>query len=96
MAAFWAVSVASLVISSAVVGFAAAHAPGGRTAHVVVVGCAYVGTYATLWLAKFVVYQRVLFRSPRGTPDGQEECTSAGRYASVRGCPPGAPGIGHE
>ncbi len=61
-AAFWAVSLISLATSTAVVAVAEAHAPGGHWAHLAVVGCAYIGTYAVLWLVKFAFYQRVLFR----------------------------------
>ncbi|MHB1584367.1 MAG: GtrA family protein [Acidimicrobiales bacterium] len=59
---YWVVSVVSLAASSAVTGVAAADAPAGRVAHLLVVAFAYVGTYGVLWLAKFAVYQLVLFR----------------------------------
>lgn len=64
--AYWVISIVSLVVSSAVTGVAAANAPGGHEAHLVIVGVAYVGTYALLWVAKFVIYQRLLFRPGPG------------------------------
>jgi putative flippase GtrA len=66
--AYWVISVVSLLASSAATAAAAANAPKGQAAHLVVVATAYVGTYAFSWVAKFVVYQKVLFRSS-GKPD---------------------------
>jgi putative flippase GtrA len=69
--AYWVVALLSLGLSSLVTGIAAANAPAGQTAHLVVVGLAYIGTYGGLWVAKFVVYQRFLFRSePSSTSRG--------------------------
>lgn len=61
-AGFWLVGLVSLGVSSLLTGIAAANAPSGHAAHVAVAGVAYVGTYGALWLLKFVVYQRLLFR----------------------------------
>lgn len=60
---YWVTSAVSLIVSTAGTSLAAAHAPAGHTQHVVVVGVAYVGTYALLWVAKYLVYQRIIFRS---------------------------------
>lgn len=60
---YWATSVVSLLVSTAGTSLAAAHAPDGRLAHVMVVGTAYVGSYAVLWVAKYMVYQRVIFKT---------------------------------
>lgn len=60
---YWAISLVSLLASSGATGAAAANAPKGHAAHLVVVGTAYIGTYALLWVAKFIVYQKALFRS---------------------------------
>ena len=60
--AFWVIALVSLGLSSLLTGMAAADGPSGRGAHLVVVGLAYVGTYGALWVGKFVVYQRFLFR----------------------------------
>lgn len=60
---YWTISIVSLLASSAATGAAAANAPKGHAAHLAVVGAAYAGTYAALWIAKFVIYQKALFRS---------------------------------
>jgi len=66
MGLYWATSAVSLIVSTAGTSLAAAHAPAGHASHVLVVGTAYIGTYAVLWVAKFLVYQRVIFsRAPR-------------------------------
>jgi putative flippase GtrA len=61
MGLYWFTSVVSLVFSTAGTSLAGAHAPAGHTAHVVMVGSAYIGTVAILWVAKFLVYQRFIF-----------------------------------
>lgn len=63
MGLYWITSAVSLVVSTAGTSLAAAHAPAGHADHVVVVGVAYIGTYAVLWIAKYLVYQRLIFRS---------------------------------
>lgn len=63
MGLYWATSAAGLVVSAAGTSFAGAHSPAGHTAHVIVVGSAYIATVAVLWVAKFIVYQRVIFSS---------------------------------
>ncbi|HEY6538951.1 MAG TPA: GtrA family protein [Candidatus Dormibacteraeota bacterium] len=62
MGLYWATAAVSLVLSAAGTSMAAAHAPAGHGAHVIVVGVAYVGTYAVLWVAKYLVYQHLVFR----------------------------------
>ncbi len=62
---YWVISVISLLASSVATGAADANAPKGHAAHHLVVGTAYVGTYALLWVAEFVVYQKAVFRSSR-------------------------------
>jgi putative flippase GtrA len=59
---YWLVGLVSLGLSSLLTGVAAANAPTGRTAHLAVVAVAYFGTYGLLWILKFAVYQRFLFR----------------------------------
>ncbi|MGA7087380.1 MAG: GtrA family protein [Candidatus Dormiibacterota bacterium] len=63
MGLYWSTSVISLVVTTAGTSLAGAHAPAGHTAHVIVVGSAYIGTVAILWVAKFLVYQRYIFSS---------------------------------
>lgn len=63
MGLYWFTSVVSLVVSTAGTSLAGAHAPAGHTAHVIMVGSAYIGTVAILWVAKFLVYHRFIFNS---------------------------------
>jgi putative flippase GtrA len=66
--AYWLISIVCLLMASAATGWAAGHAPAGRVAHLVFVGVAYLGILGVLWLAKFAIYQTVLFRPrPRVT-----------------------------
>lgn len=67
MGLYWATSAVTLIVSTAGTSFAGAHAPAGHTSHVIVVGSAYIGTVALLWVAKFLVYQRVIFSGPSPT-----------------------------
>jgi len=66
--AYWVIAIVSLVVSSVVTGAAAAAAPSGHRVHTVIVGVAYVGTYGLLWVIKFAIYQRFLFRAARRAP----------------------------
>lgn len=59
---YWAVTVAGLVLSAAITGTVAAHASGPHPLQVAEAGAAYFATYATLWVAKFVLYHRLIFR----------------------------------
>ncbi len=80
-AGYWMVGLASLALSSLLTGVAAANAPSGRTAHLAVVGIAYIGTYGALWALKFAVYQRFLFRPLAPVPveeDAMERVGSPG------------------
>ena len=65
---YWTTSGISLVVPSAVTWLAAAYAPSGRLSHDVVVGIAYVASYVGLWVAKFIVYQRIIFKPVAHTP----------------------------
>ena len=67
--AFWVVALISLGLSTLLTGMAAANSPSGHLTHLAVVGVAYVGTYGVLWVAKFAVYQRYLFRTVGGLGD---------------------------
>jgi putative flippase GtrA len=75
--AFWVIALVSLVLSSAATGAAAHLAPAGRAAHLAVVGLAYIGVYGALWLAKFAIYQRVLFRPAQPDIKGAASGTQA-------------------
>jgi putative flippase GtrA len=58
---YWVIAFVGLVASSWVTGETASHANERGVLRVAVVGLAYLGTYATLWVMKFVLYQRLLF-----------------------------------
>jgi len=61
--AYCAIAIASLAVASASTGWAAAHAPVGHIAYLVVVGTAYLVVYAVLWLVKFLLYPTFLFKT---------------------------------
>jgi len=61
---YWLTSVASMAVSSFATGFAAHHAPRGHSAHLIVLGGAYFLISVVLWVAKYVAYQTVVFRTP--------------------------------
>ncbi len=77
---YWLTSVASMVISSFATGFAAHHAPRGHNLHLVVLGGAYFLISVVLWVAKYVAYQTVVFRTPA---IGQAEPTVAGQAVAA-------------
>jgi putative flippase GtrA len=60
---YWLIAFAGLVASTWVTGETASHADDKGVLRVAVVGLAYLATYATLWVVKFVLYQRFLFGS---------------------------------
>ncbi len=84
VSSYWLISIASLVVSSALTGLAADHAPASHAAHLIVVGIAYVGTYGALWFGKFALYQFVVFRRPvaEAAPEGPEGRTLIGDTSS--------------
>lgn len=79
--AYWITALVSLVLSGLGTAAAARLAPPGHTAHMVVVGVCYVGIYGSLWLAKFVLYQGVLFR-PAREPDTEKVATAGAESSS--------------
>jgi len=87
--AYWLISIVCLLLASAATGWAAGLAPAGHTAHVVVVGVAYLGIYCVLWLAKFAIYQTVLFR-PRHGVVGPAVAWARGSESPETGDWPGA------
>jgi putative flippase GtrA len=63
---FWALSFLGLALSTAAVSAAArwaAHAGAGPAVRTLVVEAANVGAFGSLWVAQFVVLDRVLFRA---------------------------------
>ena len=68
LALYWAVTVAGRLLAAAATDLAADHARGAHPARVAEAAAAYLATYGLLWIAKFLVYQRVIFR-PANLPD---------------------------
>lgn len=60
---YWGITVLGLLASTWVTSDAAAHIAGQGAGRTALVGLAYLGTYAALWVVKFGLYQRVLFRT---------------------------------
>jgi putative flippase GtrA len=65
---YWAVAAAGMLIAAAATDFMADHATGPHPVRVAEAAAAYLATYGLLWIAKFLVYQRVIFR-PSSLPD---------------------------
>ena len=66
LAPYMLVSVLTLLIAALATTSAAAVAPGGRRLQTVFVSIAYLATYGSLFVAKYSVYQRFVFRSAEG------------------------------
>lgn len=58
---YWVTSLVSTVLSTGVTKLVAVEVPLHGTERDVVLGAAYLATYAALWLVKFVAYHRWLF-----------------------------------
>lgn len=85
---YWMTSLVSTVVSTATTGFAGYLLRGmpDSTLRDGLVGLTYVGTYGLLWLAKFVVYQRVVFRgTANGAPTAIPTAEAWSREAPSRG-----------
>lgn len=59
---YWLTSLLSMAITSLATGALTAIAPAGHKAHVLVAGVGFVGVSIMLWVTKYVVYQKVIFR----------------------------------
>lgn len=64
VASYWAITIASLVAATSATSFASARAPSGHVLRDVIVGGAYVGTYAALWVVKFLILHFGVFTEP--------------------------------
>jgi len=60
---YWFTSLLCMVITSLTIGGMAQAAPDGRAPHLVVVGLGFFVISFLLWVAKFLVYERVIFPS---------------------------------
>lgn len=68
---YWATSAVSWILSTLVTRLVAHHLPLQGSERLIVIGAAFFATYAALWLAKFSVYQRIVF-----TRGGQDSTLS--------------------
>jgi putative flippase GtrA len=59
---YWATSLASMAITAAGTGLITHAAPGGHRAHVIFAGAAFLAMNIVLWVTKYLVYQKIIFR----------------------------------
>jgi putative flippase GtrA len=60
---YWMTAAVSMLVTSVATGAIAGLAPAGHKFHLAVVGIGFPAVQLVLWLAKYVVYQRLIFRS---------------------------------
>jgi len=60
---YWIVSIGCIALTSLLTGALASFAPAGHPFHLLVVAIGYPIVMLTFWLIKFVIYQRVIFRT---------------------------------
>ena len=60
---FWALAIIGLVFSTWAVDFTHSHtrAVSGHVEHTAILTAAYLGSFGTLWIAKFLIFNRFLF-----------------------------------
>jgi putative flippase GtrA len=59
---YWATSLASMGITAVGTGLITHAAPGGHRAHVLFAGAAFLFMNVLLWVSKYLVYQKIIFR----------------------------------
>ena len=59
---YWATSLASMAITAAGTGLITHAAPGGHRAHVIFAGASFLAMNVILWVTKYLVYQKIIFR----------------------------------
>jgi putative flippase GtrA len=59
---YWTTSFVAMAVTSVATGALTAIAPAGHRAHVLVAGAGFLGLNLVLWVAKYVVYQKIIFR----------------------------------
>lgn len=65
---YWSLSFVSMGVTSVATGAIARIAPGDHAMHLLVVGGGFFVVSFALWVAKYVVYERLIFRSPQPEP----------------------------
>ena len=69
---YWIISIISIGITSFATGFITHHSDTTGTAHLEVVGGSFLGLKFILWIAKYVAYQKIVFRiAPNEAGSGQ-------------------------
>jgi putative flippase GtrA len=63
---YWGISIAAMLVTSVATGVVASRAPVGAL-HLPFVGVGYLLISVVLWVAKFILYQRVIFTPARGS-----------------------------
>lgn len=61
---YWATSVVSMLITSLSTGAITSLSPSGHRTHVLVAGAGFLTVSLVLWVAKYLVYQKVIFKEP--------------------------------
>jgi putative flippase GtrA len=59
---YWATSLAAMIITSISTGLITKAAPGGHREHVIIAGAGFLAMNVVLWVTKYVVYQKIIFR----------------------------------
>jgi putative flippase GtrA len=60
---YWVVSIISMFISSVVTGQISHHTPKERVLHLCVLASSYLLISLVLWIAKYIVYERTIFKA---------------------------------
>ena len=63
---YWSTSIACIAGTSFATGAIANLVPAGHRFHLAIVGIGFLAVSVTFWLAKFVIYQRLIFPVPKG------------------------------
>jgi putative flippase GtrA len=59
---YWATSIASMLITSVSTGLITKAAPGDHREHVIFAGAGFLAMNVVLWVSKYLVYQKIIFR----------------------------------
>jgi len=71
---YWMISLASMMLTSFATGGIARIAPDGRVLRLFIVGSGFFIASFILWVAKYLVYQRLIFVVPRPEQHGDQSC----------------------
>ena len=83
VALYWATSISCIALTSLSTGAIASLAPPGHRSHLAVVAVGFPVVMITFWFAKFVLYQRVIFRTTRPRHDSTNR-NAVGKPAGTR------------